>query len=174
MYQGFPQQDVGIGTQDIFHSKSYAKKKIDKVLIGGLQSIRYAGFEHDPEPLLLALKYEAQYNTVIGLNLHYIPVNSRKKLIKTYLNANMARVKSQQPLLVNWDDLVSSVPEIEGAIRRYKVVGIRVVDSYPILDWDEAIKGRGQWANWHKQADQKQSAFSVKGAFKRFLGNRKG
>lgn len=181
VYTGFDQQEVGLGTAQpknpqtsddagAYATKSYRKKKIDKVLIGGLQSIRYAGFEHDPEPLVLAVAYESQYNTIIGYNLHYIPVRDRKKVLKLYIQSNMARIKAQQPMIVDYKKLQKAVPSLENCIRRYKVIGVKVVDSYPLLEWDQAIEKKGRWSNWHKQ-DQGRSVFKVvDDVFKRFMG----
>lgn len=190
VYKGFDVQDVGLGTigQDysakdeqtkrkqvsdpgIYHSASYRKKKVYKVLIGGLQLIKYAGFNTDKEPLFLCVAYETKYNTVIGYNLHYIPVKDRKMVLKHHIRTNLPRIKGQQPLIVHYERLESLVPSLKGAIRRYKIVGVRVVDTYPLLEWDDAVKGRGPWSNWYRQ-DQKASTFTtIKHFFQKFIGN---
>lgn len=190
VYKGFDTQDVGLGTigQDytakdeqtrrrqegdkgIYHSARYRKKKVYKVLIGGLQLIKYAGFDHDKEPLFLCVAYEPTYNTVIGYNLHYIPVKYRKMALLYHIKMNVPRIKGQKPMLVHYERLEKVVPPLKGAIRRYKIVGIRVIDTYPLLEWNDAAKGKGRWSNWYKQ-EQSHSAFeTIHNFFQKFRGN---
>lgn len=175
IYQGFPTKDVGLGTiePNIYATKSYQKKKIDKILIGGLQSIKYAAFEHDPEPLILALKYEPQYNTIIAWNLHYLPVDMRKAVLEIFLRSNEMRIRQRQPLLVDdalIDQLNSRVKGLKNCIRRYKVAGIKVLNQYTLLEWETAVEVKGRWSNWYAEKNQKKSAFKMfRGFFKKFF-----
>lgn len=152
LYTGFDSKDVGLGTIDpnIYKSKSYQKKKIDKVLIGGLQEIIYAGMEHDKNPLILAIGYEAAYNTIIGYNLNYVPERLRTAIITLVMKSNVARIKSQLPIIVDYKMLKKAIPDSSAIVRRYKVVGIKVTETYPLTEWDSAIKGKNKWEMWYK------------------------
>lgn len=147
LYDGFPTQDVGAGTidPDIYSTKGYAKKKVQKIFIGGLNKIVYAGFEHDFQPLILTIGYEAQYNTILAFNLHYVPLTHRQKVIRYILKSNRTRIRKKLPILVDYPSLIKAVPSLEGAVRRYKRQLIRVKEAVPLVGWGEVIKEPTKW-----------------------------
>ena len=157
LYNGFTEKDVGLTTIEptIYYSKGYQKKKakkLKKLFIGGINRIIYSGYEHDKEPLVLAMSYEPVYNTIIGYNLHYIPVTYRQKIIQLVLKSNIARIKKQLPLIIDYQMIKKAVPESLGAVRRYKVIGIRVDEAIPLTEWKETIKENSKWSNYYKNA----------------------
>lgn len=174
MYTGFTTQDVGLGTIDpnAYASQAYRKKKIDKILIGTLNRIIYAGFEHDKEPLVLVMAYEPRYNTIIGYNMHYLPEKFRKAILDLVLKSNLARIKKNNPLIVNYTMIKKAVPASLGAIRRYKVVGVKVVDQYKIVEWNDVIQEKSKWSGMYKNVGKKKGgAFDwLDRIFKRFIG----
>jgi hypothetical protein len=152
MYDGFDMQKVGIGLSNpnIYATSDYARKKQQYLVLGGLADVVYSGFEHDIEPLILSMHYETQYNTVLALNLHYIPEKYRQAILKYVLAANYSNLKTNRPLIVDYYMLKHQIPAIEGIVRRYKVTGIRVVGNVPIIDWAKAIKGVSRWQDMYR------------------------
>jgi hypothetical protein len=152
LYTGFDSKEVGLGTiePNIYATPSYQKKKVGKILIGGLQSIIYAGMEHDLNPLVLALAYEPKYNTILGYNLHYITEAHRKAIVTLVMKSNIARIKGQLPLIIDYKMLKKAIPDSVAIIRRYKTVGIKVIESYPLVEWTSVVKQKSKWANWYK------------------------
>lgn len=153
LYDGFDMQQVGIGLSNpnIYASANYAKLKQQELVLGGLATIFYAGFEHDREPLTLSMHYESQYNDVLAINLHYAPQPVRQAILKTLLASNIANLRQNLPLIADYRVLKNNVPAVEGMTRRYKVVGIRVVGNIPIMDWSKAIRGPSRWQNMYRQ-----------------------
>lgn len=152
LYDGYDSKTVGIGGIDpnIYYSKRYAKKKQQKILIGALQRIVYSGYEHDVEPLIIPMAYESAYNTMLCYNLHYIPIKFRKAMIKLILQQNQARIKKNQPLFIDYYYLKRVFPVSTLIVRRYKVVGIRVVDRYRLNEWDSVLNEPSKWSMHYK------------------------
>jgi len=174
IYQGFGTTKAGLGKIDpnIYSTKAYRKKKINKILIGTLNRIIYSGFDHDKEPLVLVMAYEAKYNTIIGYNFHYLPENYKRAILDVVIRSNRARIKKNNPIIVDYSLLKKAVPKSVGAIRRYKVVGVRVVDQYKLDEWPKIVKEKSKWQNIYKDPKKaKSSAFSfLDKIFKRFRG----
>lgn len=147
MYDGYDRQAVGLGmtNPNIYKSKSYAKKKVKKMLIGGISRITYAGWEHDREPLVMVLKYEPSYNTLLGFNLRYCPPQIRKGIMKFVLDSNAARIKDNLPILIDFDAMKRAVPDSQYIVRRYKVVGINVVETIHLNEWPDVMKEKSKW-----------------------------
>lgn len=154
LYDGYDSKTVGLGGIDpnIYYSKRYAKKKQQKILIGALQRIIYSGFEHDVQPLIIPMRYEAAYGTMLCYNLHYIPIRFRKIMIKLILDQNKARIKKNQPLFIDYYYLKRVFPVTSLIVRRYKVVGMRVVDRYKLSEWDSVINEPSKWASHYRVA----------------------
>lgn len=152
MYSGYDVQQVGLGMQNpnIYATPAYQKKKIQNMLIGGISDINYAGYEVDRQPMVLVLHYEPAYNTVIGINLRYAPATVRRKILKYVLDANMARIKSNVPMMIDWKSLKRVVPEVMGMTRRYKIVGIRVEQTYQLNEWPEVLKVKSPHENVYR------------------------
>jgi hypothetical protein len=157
MYDGFDSTTVGIGMQNpnIYATPEYQKKKIQKLVIGGISKIVYSGYENDLTPMCLALGVEPRYNTIIGLNLRYVPPKIRQNVMKYVLSANAARIRANQPLMINLDSLRRLIPQINGAIRRYKIVGIRVVETYKLTDWPSLITENSPFENHWREGVSK-------------------
>ena len=152
MYDGFDSTSVGIGMQNpnIYATPEYQKKKIQKLVIGGISRIVYSGYDQDPEPLCLSMMLEGQYNTILALNLHYVPPPIRKNILKFIMQANAPRIKANLPLIVNYESLKRAVPQIKGIVRRYKIVGIRVVETYKLAEWPKLIQENSKYENVYK------------------------
>ena len=153
LYDEFPTQEVGAGTIDpsIYSTPGYQKKKVKKIFINGMNRIVYGAFEHDVSPLVITLGYESAYNTILGINLHYIPIAHRQKLIKLIFQQNRLRIKKKLPFLLDYKSLVKQIPSIQGAVRRYKRPLIRVQETIPLIGWGEAIKDKSKWSLLYKQ-----------------------
>mgnify|MGYP006136807815 CR=1 FL=1 len=147
MYQNYNQQQVGLGMIDpnIYATPSYQKKKIQNLVLGGISRIVYAGMEHDKEPLILTMVYESPYNTVLAYNLHYVPMAIRKNILKYVLDTNAARIKSNQPIIVDYHALKRAVPQSQYIVRRYKIVGINVRETIQLNEWPEILKEKSKW-----------------------------
>ena len=148
MYDGYKEnrQQVGLGliNPNIYHSPEYQEKKINSIILGGISDCIYAGFDVDPQPLTMVFKFESAYNTVLGFNLRYIPPPIRKAFLKYVLDTNVARIQSNQPILVDYQSVARAIPEMKGTVRRYKIVGLRVNDAtgmgtVPLVKWPELI-----------------------------------
>lgn len=151
-YDGYDSQKVGIGLMqpDVYKTPGYSKKKIQNLAIGLLSSISYSGFEHDRSPLIIPIAHESAYNTILAINLRYVPLTHRKAVMKFLLESNAARIKSNQPIMIDWHSLARTVPSIRYATRRYKQVGIRVVETYNLNEIPNAIKEKSSWENHYK------------------------
>jgi hypothetical protein len=152
MYDGYDRTKVGLGMQEpnIYATAQYQKKKIQNMVLGGISDISYSGYENDRQPVVLLMGYEPQYNTVIGLNLRYIPPIYRRKILKYVLDANAARIKGNAPIIINYDSLKRLVPQVQGIVRRYKIIGIRVERTYQLNEWPEVIKIKSPYENHYK------------------------
>ena len=141
-YDGYNQQAVGLGLIDpnIYASPEYQKKKINNLAIGLLSSIRYAGFEHDPNPDVIPIMYETAYNTVIGFSLRYATPKLRTAVMKYILDTNAARIKSNLPILIDYRSIKRAIPDCQYLVRRYKVTGIAIKETYPLSEWPAIAK----------------------------------
>lgn len=141
-YDGYDQQAVGLGLLDpnIYASPAYQKKKINNLAIGLISSISYGGAEHDPSPDVLVIGYEVAYNTVIGFSLRYATPKIRTAIMKFVLDSNAARIKGNQPIMIDYHSLKRAVPDCQYIVRRYKVVGISIKETYPLLEWPKLAK----------------------------------
>lgn len=154
MYDGYDMTKVGLGMQDpnIYATRNYQKKKIQSMVLGGISDISYSGYEHDRTPLVLVMAFEPQYNTVIGLNLRYIPSLIRKKVLKYVLQANAARIKGNTPIIINYESLKKLVPQVQGIVRRYKIIGIRVEKTYQLNEWPDTLAIKSPFENFYKMS----------------------
>jgi len=152
-YSGFDTRKVGLGTiePNIYATQGYQKKKSNKILIGGMNEIVYAGSEHDRMPLIIPMAYEPAYNTLLALNLHYIPQKIRLGLIKVIWETNVSQIKNNQPLQVEYYALKKKIPEVQGITRRYKTVGVSVFAEVPLKEWPEAAKQPSPWEGMYKK-----------------------
>lgn len=155
MYSGYDQnrQEVGAGlvNPNIYSTPDYRDKKISSVVIGGISDIIYSAADHDPTPRLLAIAFEPAYQTVIGINLRYVPTKTRQNIMKFVLDSNVARIKANQPMMIDWHSLSRAVPEVKYITRRYKVVLIGVRETYPIVEWPEIVNESSPYQNHYKQ-----------------------
>lgn len=146
LYINFDSKKVGIGIEpEKFATKGYAKKKTGILLIGGLNEFTYSGAEHDLKPKALIVAFEPVYNTVIGINLNYMPQQYRHAVIKYVFMSNKLRIRQQKPLIIDFKNLMKTIPQITGAIRRYKIVGIKVLNTYPLNEWMTETQGKTTW-----------------------------
>lgn len=152
LYHGFSYQSVGIGlaSPNIYATPAYAKKKQQHLVLGGIADISYAGFEHDREPLILSIKYEPQYNTILAYNLHYIPEMYRKAMLKLIFTMNKPRLQQNLPMYIDYDIIKQKIPVSENIVRRYKIIGIRNVDNVMLMNWPRVIAGNNKWQYWYK------------------------
>lgn len=153
MYDGFNFQQVGLGliNPNIYATPKYQKKKVERLVVGGLAEIVYAGREHDLKPLVLTMGYEQAYNTIISYNLNYVPVPIRQAIIQHIIQSNQARIRNNQPIMIDYHSLKRRIPASAAIVRRYKNVGVNVVGNIPLKDWPVAIKQPSQWSNHYKQ-----------------------
>lgn len=140
IYDGYDSEKVGIGLNTGYATKSYREKKIQNLMIGAVSDISYSGWEHDREPLIIPIISEAsRYNTILAFNLRYVPSNIRRAILKYILEANAARIRARQPLMIDYHALKRAIPQVRGIVRRYKLPGIRVVETYPLNEWASLV-----------------------------------
>ena len=153
MYSGFDQQQVGLGLiqPNIYATPQYQARKIQNLVIGGISEIVYSGMEHDRSPVVLTMRYESPYNTVLAYNLNYCPQRIRQAILKFVLDANAARIKSNQPIIVDYHALKRAIPDSQYIVRRYKVVGINVRETIPLVEWPEVVKRSSGWEQHYQQ-----------------------
>lgn len=152
MYKGYGTQAVGLGTADpnIYATDAYRKKKIKNLLIGGISKIRYSGIEHDPQPLVMTIGYEPAYATIIGFNLHYVPTVLREAIMKFVLDSNVARIKSNQPIMIDYRSLTLAIPQAKYIVRRYKAIGVHLEETIPLTEWPTVAKERSKWEGHYR------------------------
>lgn len=152
MYKGYDQRAVGLGVinPNAYASPSYQKKKIKNMLIGGISKIRYAGMEHDTQPLVMTIAYEPAYATLIGFNLHYVPTPIRLAIMKFVLDSNAARIRANQPIIIDYRAMKRAVPQSRYIVRRYKAVGIHLEETIPLTEWPAVAKEASKWEGHFK------------------------
>lgn len=172
LYDGFDTKAVGAGTIDpsIYATDSYRKKKIKKIMIGGLNRIVYGGAEHDSNPLALTIFYNPTYGAVLSYNLDYVPKKVRKAIIDFVIKSNIKRIKKGQPIIVDYYTLKKAIPVSVKIVRLYKVQLIRVIETYPLNSWGTAIEQKSSWQNHYKKSGGNESSIkkfirSLKGFF---------
>lgn len=152
-YDGADLEEIGLGliTPNIYASPDYQKKKIKTLAIGLLSDVVYAGFEHDHMPLILPIVQEPRYGTILAYNLHYVPVEYRQAIMKYVIDSNRARIKSNLPIIIDYHSLKRAIPQSASIVRRYKQVGVGVVETYALEDIPEVIRKPSRWENHYKQ-----------------------
>lgn len=151
-YDGYDEQEVGLGliSPNIYATPSYQSRKIENLAIGLISDIRYAGFEHDPQPLILPYAFESRYQTILCLNLHYVPEAYRRAIMKFILDSNKLRIMNNQSMMVDFQALKRAVPVAQYIVRRMKNVGIRVNETFPLSRIPEAISGTNRWQSHYR------------------------
>lgn len=154
-YEGYDSKEVGIGLSNpnIYKTPGYDKKKIQSLAIGLLSECVYSGFDHDPQPMILPIVHESQYNTILALNLHYVPQKYRQAIMKFVLESNASRIRNKQSIIVDYSSLKRAIPIVQFITRRYKQTGLRVIQTYQLNEIPEAIKGSGRFDNHYKRQE---------------------
>ena len=143
-YNGYDQQRVGLGLLEpsIYATPDYQKKKIQNMALGLITEARYAGWETDPNPKILTIAYEGPYNTVIGYNLNYATPKLRQAILKFVLDSNAARIRSNLPIMIDYHAMKRALPDSQYLVRRYKIVGLAVKETFQLNEWPNVIKDR--------------------------------
>lgn len=150
-YDGYDRQAVGIGLQTgTYATPAYQDRKIQNLAIGLISSVVYSGMEHDPNPLIMPMFYESAYNTIMAYNLHYVPEPHRRAIVKYVLDSNAARIQNNQPMLVDYNSLKRAIPISQYIVRRYKTIGLRVIDTYQLVEFPDAIDGVNPWQEHYR------------------------
>ena len=96
--------------------------------------------QYDKHPLLLFVNFDNVYGLVSGLNLHWITVSQRAKLIdymlRKYTKNDLAEFG--RPVNFSWDNIKSAMPELGIAWRRYfpnRMRNVKVIA--PHWEWEE-------------------------------------
>lgn len=149
MYSGYNDNQATLGAgmlhPSIYSTPDYEKTKIEQIIIGGITDCIYGSFITDPQPLILAIGLESKYNTILGLNLRYVPSKVRQAIIKLVLDSNKARIIANQPMLIDWKMLSQAFPNyVPYIVRRYKQQLLRVNNqtgrgAVPLLEWPELV-----------------------------------
>lgn len=151
-YSGADLSKIGLGlaNPNIYATPDYQKKKIDSLAIGLISNITYAGAEHDRMPLILPIVHESSYNTILAYNLNYIPSHVRRAIVKFIIDSNAARIRSNQPLMVDYHAVKRAVKESQYIVRRYKQVGINLIETYPLVEIPNIIDEQSRWSNHYR------------------------
>lgn len=152
-YNGFDRQAVGLGLiqPNIYATPDYQKRKINTMAIGLISDIRYAGFENDPNPKVLAMRYIPQYNMIMGYNLRYGTPKLRQAILKFVLESNAVRIQNNQPIMIDYESLKRAVPDSQYLVRNYKVVGIGVKETYNLNEWVNLINQKSPYDGYYTQ-----------------------
>lgn len=154
MYTGYDQnrQAVGAGliNPNIYATPEYQEKKINSVIIGGISKVVYSAFDTDPMPTVLVVGFEPAYQTILGINLRYIPQRTRQAILKFVIDSNQARIRANQPLVIDWRSLSRVVPDVQYITRRYKVVLLGVRETVPLVEWPNIITERSPYENHYQ------------------------
>lgn len=152
LYQGWDREEIGLGLiqPSIYASDDYQKTKINHLVIGGLSSVIYAGFDHDPTPLILTVEHIPAYNVIVGLNLHYVPEQIRRAIVKTHIENNVNNIENGLPMKIDWHRMANAIPQVKAITRWYKQVGINVIETYGITDWPNVIQEPSRWSNHYR------------------------
>lgn len=140
VYDGYDSQKVGIGLAVGYATPSYQKKKIQRLLIGAVSDVTYSGWEVDRSPLIVPIIHESRYNTILAMNLRYVPSNIRRAILKYILDSNAARIRANQPIMIDYHAMKRAIPQIRGIIRRYKLPGLRVANTFQLNEWSNVAK----------------------------------
>lgn len=163
IYLGYERGDLtdigaGILNPNIYATPQYAKKKVDSIPpSGGLFTGIYAGFDNDPNPTILTIKQEFQYNTILGINIRYMDSASRKAMFKIILDSNAARIESQSSLIVDWHMLARQMPNVIPYVtRRYKLQLTRINDRtdkglVPLVEWPNMVDINSPYDGYYKE-----------------------
>jgi hypothetical protein len=152
LYDGFNIREVsaGLSQPGYYHSEEYRKSKIKHLVLGGISQTVYSGFEHDYSPLMLTMKQEPEYNTILAFNLHYIPIRYRQQIIKFVLETNRNRIQNNQPIMIDYHNLVRAIPEARGIVRRYKQMFIGVIGTPTLDKWPSVIRTPSRFENYYR------------------------
>lgn len=152
-YDGYDSQQVGLGliNPSIYSTPDYTKKKIQNMALGLISEIRYAGFEHDPNPTVLAMAYIPAYNMIMGYNLRYGTQKLRQAMLKYVLDTNAARIKANQPIMIDYHAMKRAIPDSQYLLRNYKVVGIAVKDTLNLNEWVDVVKEKSQFDGFYRR-----------------------
>jgi len=104
---------------------------------GKLYSFRYRKFEQDPEPFIMFYNYISgthpntgmMWNVLQGVNLHYVTLTYRRKLIKAL--KVMPNMKAGG---LSFNKLLTTIPGIQFAFRRYTAASTYINIIKPIDD----------------------------------------
>ena len=145
-------------TPNIYATPEYAKSKDQSISpSGALVTAVYSFFNTDPNPILLTLKQEPSYNTILALNIRYMDVPTRKALFKFVIQSNAARIQSGQTLLVTYDSLARKFSGVVPYVtRRYKQQILRVNDStdkgvVPLVEWPNMVNLNSPFEGKYKE-----------------------
>lgn len=152
-YDNYDKEAVGAGLMTgMYASPQYQNKKIKSLGIGLVSQLRsYGGADHDPSPLIIPYYFSSAYGAVYSFNLHYAPEQVRRNIVKVILDMNAARIKANQPMMIDYHSVIRAVPEAQGMVRLYKMPLINLDETYPLVETPEAIKGHSRWQNHYRE-----------------------
>lgn len=164
-YDGYDQQAVGLGlatgvdpdgraTDTVYATPAYAKSKTQNLPIGLISKIVYSAYENDHNPEVLVMGYEPRYNTVIGYSLRYATPTIRRALLKFVLESNAARIQSNQPILLDYYAIKAAIPDSQYLVRRYKVIGVRVQETYNLNEWTRVATKQTPFDGYYRRFKQ--------------------
>lgn len=162
LYRGYDgdlaQIGAGILNPGIYATPEYAERKVENLNpSGALATCIYAGFDNDPNPVIMTLKQEFQYNTILAINIRYMNPATRKAMFKIILDSNRARINSQSSLIISYEMLARAMPNvIPYVVRRYKQQLLRVNNStdkgvVPLVEWPEMIDINSPFENFYQK-----------------------
>ena len=172
LYDGFQIEKVGAASidPDLYASKSYARKKESKIIIGGINRIKYLNADHDAIPLILTIGLVPQYSAFLAYNLNYVPKNIRKAMIDLVIKQNKKRIQKNQPMIVDYATMKRAIPVSSKIVRLYKVQLTKTIEVFPLVAWGTAIDSGSKWSSHYKKGTSNENALqrlirSVKGFF---------
>lgn len=151
LYQGFEKGDLekigaGILNPNIYASPDYARKKVDVIPpSGGLVQCVYGPHDLDPTPIILTCNTIPAHNLILGINIRYMDVQTRKALFQYILKSNAARIQGKQSIVVDWNALRRAFPRVIPYVTRtYKTMMLATLKSVdnpivPLVEWPTMV-----------------------------------
>ena len=124
---------------------------------------RYDFWWNDMTPMILPFKFEPQFNTVMGLNLHYLHPEVRIAVLETIDYMKLINPDTKE-ILIDYSLLQRLFKDTSIALRRYKQNGVSFLRHVPLDDFiDRHWQSPGAMdASWRMRMHQR-SLMSLQG-----------
>jgi len=95
----------------------------------------------DKYPVIILINMNSKH--ILGLNLHFVPTYTRKKIVNYILKVNASRISNNQPLMVKYSFLKRMIIKLRATIciRKYIIsrMSSRVITPIGYKDYVDAV-----------------------------------